>query len=36
MLDGTDEIVPPPINSVDNSFDNPALQPAVRRRQGAP
>jgi aryl-alcohol dehydrogenase-like predicted oxidoreductase len=37
MLDRIDEIVPPgtTINPVDNSFDNPALQPAARRRQGA-
>jgi aryl-alcohol dehydrogenase-like predicted oxidoreductase len=38
VLDRIDEIVPPgtTINPVDNSFDNPALQPAARRRQGAP
>jgi aryl-alcohol dehydrogenase-like predicted oxidoreductase len=37
VLDRIDEIVPPgtTINPVDNSFDNPALQPAARRRQGA-
>jgi aryl-alcohol dehydrogenase-like predicted oxidoreductase len=37
MLDRIDEIVPPgtTINPVDNSFDNPALRPAARRRQGA-
>jgi NAD(P)H-dependent flavin oxidoreductase YrpB (nitropropane dioxygenase family) len=37
VLDGIDEIVPPgtTINPVDNSFQNPALQPAARRRQGA-
>jgi aryl-alcohol dehydrogenase-like predicted oxidoreductase len=37
LLDRIDEIVPPgtTINPVDNSFDNPALQPAARRRQGA-
>jgi aryl-alcohol dehydrogenase-like predicted oxidoreductase len=37
MLDRIDEIVPPAttINPVANSFDNPALQPAARRRQGA-
>ena len=37
VLDRIDEIVPPgtTINPVDNSFDNPALQPAERRRQGA-
>jgi aryl-alcohol dehydrogenase-like predicted oxidoreductase len=34
MLDRIDEIVPPgtTINSADNSFDNPALQRAARRR----
>jgi aryl-alcohol dehydrogenase-like predicted oxidoreductase len=34
VLDRIDEIVPPgtTINPVDNSFDNPALQPAARRR----
>jgi aryl-alcohol dehydrogenase-like predicted oxidoreductase len=34
VLDRIDEIVPPgvTINPVDNSFDNPALQAAVRRR----
>jgi aryl-alcohol dehydrogenase-like predicted oxidoreductase len=33
-LDRIDEIVPPgvTVNPVDNSFDNPALQPAARRR----
>jgi aryl-alcohol dehydrogenase-like predicted oxidoreductase len=37
VLDRIDEIVPPgtTINPVDNSFDNPALWPAARRRQGA-
>jgi aryl-alcohol dehydrogenase-like predicted oxidoreductase len=37
VLGRIDEIVPPgtTINPVDNSFDNPALQPAARRRQGA-
>jgi aryl-alcohol dehydrogenase-like predicted oxidoreductase len=37
VLDRIDEIVPPgtTINPVDNSFDNPALRPAARRRQGA-
>ena len=37
VLDRIDEIVPPgtTINPVDNSFDNPALQPAARRREGA-
>ena len=37
LLDRIDEIVPPgtTINPADNSFDNPALQPAARRRQGA-
>ena len=37
VLDRIDEMVPPgtTINPVDNSFDNPALQPAARRRQGA-
>jgi aryl-alcohol dehydrogenase-like predicted oxidoreductase len=37
VLDRIDDIVPPgtTINPVDNSFDNPALQPAARRRQGA-
>ena len=37
VLDRIDEIVPPgtTINPFDNSFDNPALQPAERRRQGA-
>jgi len=37
VLDRIDEIVPPgtTVNPVDNSFDNPALQPAARRRQGA-
>jgi aryl-alcohol dehydrogenase-like predicted oxidoreductase len=37
VLDRIDEIVPPgtTINPADNSFDNPALQPAARRRQGA-
>jgi aryl-alcohol dehydrogenase-like predicted oxidoreductase len=34
VLDRIDEIVPPgvTINPVDNSFDNPALHPAARRR----
>jgi aryl-alcohol dehydrogenase-like predicted oxidoreductase len=34
VLDRVDEIVPPgtTINPVDNSFQNPALQPAARRR----
>jgi aryl-alcohol dehydrogenase-like predicted oxidoreductase len=34
VLDRIDEIVPPgtTINPVDNSFDNPALDPAARRR----
>jgi aryl-alcohol dehydrogenase-like predicted oxidoreductase len=34
MLDRIDEIVPPgtTVNPVDNSFANPALQPAARRR----
>ena len=37
LLDRIDEIVPPgtTINPADSSFDNPALQPAGRRRQGA-
>jgi aryl-alcohol dehydrogenase-like predicted oxidoreductase len=37
VLDRIDEIVPPgtTVNPVDNSFDNPAPQPAARRRQGA-
>ena len=37
VLDRIDKIVPPgtTINPVDNSFQNPALQPAARRRQGA-
>jgi aryl-alcohol dehydrogenase-like predicted oxidoreductase len=37
VLDRIDEIVPPgtTINPADNSFHNPALQPAARRRQGA-
>jgi aryl-alcohol dehydrogenase-like predicted oxidoreductase len=37
VLDRIDEIVPSgtTINPADNSFDNPALQPAARRRQGA-
>ena len=37
VLDRIDEIVPPgtTINPADNSFQNPALQPAARRRQGA-
>jgi aryl-alcohol dehydrogenase-like predicted oxidoreductase len=37
VLDRIDEIVPPgtTVNPVDNSFDNPALKPAGRRRQGA-
>jgi aryl-alcohol dehydrogenase-like predicted oxidoreductase len=37
VLDRIDEIVPPgtTVNPVDNSFDNPALKPAARRRQGA-
>jgi hypothetical protein len=34
VLDRIDEIVPPGItvNPVDNSFNNPALEPAARRR----
>jgi aryl-alcohol dehydrogenase-like predicted oxidoreductase len=34
VLDRIDEIVPPgvTVNPVDNSFDNPALEPAARRR----
>ena len=34
VLDRIDEIVPPgtTINPADNSFDNPALRPAARRR----
>ena len=34
VLDRIDEIVPPgvTINPVDNSFANPALEPAARRR----
>jgi aryl-alcohol dehydrogenase-like predicted oxidoreductase len=37
LLDRIDEIVPAgtTINPADNSFDNPALQPAARRRQEA-
>ena len=37
VLDRIDDIVPPgtTINPADNSFQNPALQPAARRRQGA-
>ena len=37
VLDRIDEIVPPgtTINPADNSFDNPALWPDARRRQGA-
>jgi aryl-alcohol dehydrogenase-like predicted oxidoreductase len=37
VLNRIDEVVPPgtTINPADNSFDNPALQPAARRRQGA-
>ena len=37
VLDRIDDIAPPgtTINPFDNSFDNPALQPAARRRQGA-
>jgi aryl-alcohol dehydrogenase-like predicted oxidoreductase len=37
VLDRIDEIVPPgtTINPADNSFQNPALQPAARRREGA-
>jgi hypothetical protein len=37
VLDRIDGTVPPgsTIIPVDNSFDNPALQPAMRRRQGA-
>jgi aryl-alcohol dehydrogenase-like predicted oxidoreductase len=37
VLDRIDEIVPSgtTINPADNSFDNPALQPGARRRQGA-
>ena len=35
VLDRIDEIVPPgtTINPADNSFDNPALEPAARRRE---
>jgi aryl-alcohol dehydrogenase-like predicted oxidoreductase len=34
ILDRIDEIVPPgvTVNPVDNSFANPALEPAARRR----
>ena len=34
VLNRIDEIVPPgtTINPADNSFDNPALEPAARRR----
>ena len=34
ILDRIDEIVPPgtTVNPVDNSYDNPALHPAARRR----
>src|SRR3954453_22829074 len=34
VLDRIDEIVPPgvTVNPVDNSFDNPALEPTTRRR----
>jgi aryl-alcohol dehydrogenase-like predicted oxidoreductase len=34
VLDRIDEIVPPgtTINPADNSFENPALEPAARRR----
>ena len=34
VLDRIDEIVPPgvTVNPVDNSFNNPALEPAARRR----
>jgi hypothetical protein len=34
VLDRIDEIVPPgtTINPADSSFNNPALEPAVRRR----
>jgi aryl-alcohol dehydrogenase-like predicted oxidoreductase len=37
VLDRIDDIVPPgtTINPADNSFQNPALLPAARRRQGA-
>jgi aryl-alcohol dehydrogenase-like predicted oxidoreductase len=37
VLDRIDDIVPPgtTINPADNSFQNPALQPAARRREGA-
>ena len=37
VLDRIDEIVPPgtTINPADNSFQNPALEPAARRREGA-
>jgi aryl-alcohol dehydrogenase-like predicted oxidoreductase len=37
VLDRIDDIVPPgtTVNPLDNSFQNPALQPAGRRRQGA-
>jgi hypothetical protein len=36
VLDRVDEIVAPGItvNPVDNSFPNPALEPAARRRAG--
>ena len=36
VLDRIDEIVPPgtTINPADNSFANPALEPAARRRSG--
>ena len=38
VLDRSDEIVPPgtTINPADNSFDNPALEPAARRREVSP
>ena len=38
VLDRIDEIVPPgtTINPADNSFDNPALEPAARRREVRP
>jgi aryl-alcohol dehydrogenase-like predicted oxidoreductase len=37
VLDRIDDVVPPgtTINPADNSFQNPALQPAARRREGA-
>jgi aryl-alcohol dehydrogenase-like predicted oxidoreductase len=38
VLDRIDEIVPPgvTVNPVDNSYDNPALEPAARRRSDQP